>query len=906
MSAIYRLLGCAALLWSLTAQAQVTYQFDLPSQLLAESLRTVARQTSTNIIFESATVEHISAPALRGRLTAAQAIEKLLAGTGLNAQRMPDEAVIVQRGPAQPSAAAGEGASSRSDRRFSVVQLLSRLDQTRSAMAGQQASGAQENPAAGREPHDSKIGEVIVTARFREESAQDVGQSIRAFSAREIERAGIVDFEDIARRTSGLSFNDRGPNRNEASIRGMSPLANGAVLDILPSQTVVRQFVDDIPVSSPNSSQRDFSLFDFNRVEVLRGPQPTYFGEGSLGGTIRYFSEDPQLAAPTVGGKAALDVSTTDGGGANYSVNAAANFVLVPDKFAVRVVGFRRDDDGFIDNTLTGDKDFNSYRSTGGRVVVKAQPTDRFALRFAAHLVNDDVGGDWLADNAGHDYRNSANVFQSDTDIDEYRLYSLKMSYDFGPVTLTSVTGKYERERRNRVFDFTQARNSLPVLYGLNGTVITENLADEDNFTQELRLVSQFGGRFNFTAGALYQDAKYIQTAEAHSPQMLPISLVGSDLFFGSLDAPPSTRKHKSAFLELSFAATERLKLIGGVRWVDETQRSPQGGTEPGLAVCVADADGTPPFGGLGNPCLATVLVDSNTLLAGIGATGVTEVVNKVDGEFLPKLAAEFRATDDVLLFASAAKGIRNGGINSIFVLTAAEIDRSQLGFDQDELRAYELGIKSRLLGGSVLLNATTYYNDWSDIQVLLSTSAGSLFVNAPHARSTGLELESLWRASERLDLFANVGYIKAEFTEQTVLNTPESQAILQFLGLPPQIIRKGMRLPNVPEWTFSAGLDWHFPLRVPDLGIRARVDYQYSDARFIGAVNNPARMLDSYGIGNVRVGLEGRTWAVTGYVSNVTNEIAAQARLDVGGTAPLFYINRPRTFGLNFTKSFD
>ncbi|MCG8504096.1 MAG: Plug domain-containing protein, partial [Sphingomonadales bacterium] len=159
---------------------------------------------------------------------------------------------------------------------------------------GSLAAGAQDTDAPDTDAGDEEgaMSQIIVTARFREESAQDIGQSIRAFGQQEIEGAGILDFSDIARRTPGLDFNDRGPNANEVSIRGISKLVSQSTLDILPSQTVVTQFVDDIPTTSPNSRQRDFHLFDFNRVEILRGPQPTYFGEGSVGGTIRYFSAD--------------------------------------------------------------------------------------------------------------------------------------------------------------------------------------------------------------------------------------------------------------------------------------------------------------------------------------------------------------------------------------------------------------------------------------------------------------------------------------------------------------------------------------------------------------------------------------------------------------------------------------
>lgn len=908
---VWRALICASCLLLAApafAIAETPVRFNIPAQPLPAALKDFAAQANVQLLYQYRVVRDETGNSLVGEFDRREGLQVLLHGTGLEPVFSSETAVTIRPARAATSAASsgiGDSAAVATPAPAGASGWLRLAQVTEPATDATRQAAVRTEAGAQR----TVLEEVIVTARFRAERAQDIGQSIRAFGTQEIERSGIVDFEDIARRTPGLAFNDRGPNRNEASIRGISQLVNGAALDILPSQTVVRMFVDDIPVSSPNSSQRDFNLFDFNRVEVLRGPQPTYFGEGSVGGTIRYVSQDPDLAATGIGGKVALDVSQTDGGGVNYSANAAANFVLVPDKLGIRVVGFQRDDDGFIDNTLTGDDDYNSYQSTGGRIIVKAQPTEQFSLRLAVHLANDDMGGDWVADDESHDYESSGNAFQSATDIDEYRLYSLNLSYDFGPLTLTSVTGQYQRERRNRVFDFVQSRNTLPILFGLTGNVITENLADEENFTQELRLVSQFDGRFNFTAGAVYQDAEYVQSAEAHSAVLPPISVTGNDLFFGTLDIEPSTREHKSAFFELSFAATERLKLIGGLRWVDEEQRTPQGGTDPFLTVCVADADGAPPFGGIGNPCLATILINANTLLAGIGAAGITEIVNDVEGEILPKLAAEFRINDDVLLFASAAKGIRNGGVNSAFVLSAAEIDNSQLGFDQDELWAYELGVKSLLAGGDVLLNATVYHNVWSDIQVLLGTSAGSLFVNAPQAESDGIEIESLWRVTERLDLFANVGYIRAEFTEETILATAQAQAINDFFGIPSPIIREGNKLPNVPEWTYSAGLDWHFPLNARDLGFRARLDYQYIDERFTGATNNPATMLDSYGLGNIRIGLEGRTWTLTGYVSNVTNEIAAQALTRVGGGASaqtLFYLNRPRSFGLNFSKSFE
>ena len=219
-------------------------------------------------------------------------------------------------------------------------------------------------PALAQPADDSAgvIEEIVVTARLREESAQDIGQSIRAIAQDEIERAGIVDFGDIARRTAGLDFTYRGPNANEVSIRGVAKIVNQGTLDILGSQPVVSQFVDSVPIQAASSRQRDVNTFDMSRIEVLRGPQPTYFGEGSVGGTVRYFSNAPTLEAG-VRGAANVRMGSVQDGGEAFTVQGVIDATLVPDVLGVRVVGFTRDDEGFIDNALTRTDDYNDYQS---------------------------------------------------------------------------------------------------------------------------------------------------------------------------------------------------------------------------------------------------------------------------------------------------------------------------------------------------------------------------------------------------------------------------------------------------------------------------------------------------------------------------------------------------------------
>lgn len=217
------------------------------------------------------------------------------------------------------------------------------------------ASAQAENDIPQDNRQQASEGEIIVTARFREESVQDIGASISAIDSSAILREGINDFEDIARRTPGVTAVDRGPSQNDISIRGISNGVSQRLSDLGGSGPLVSQFLDDIPVAAATASQRDFNYFDFDRIEILRGPQPTLFGEGSVGGTIRYFSRSPQLSgAPVSDMQFVSRLSFTEDGGANISASAAASFILVPDKLAIRVVGNYRRDEGFIDNPCSG------------------------------------------------------------------------------------------------------------------------------------------------------------------------------------------------------------------------------------------------------------------------------------------------------------------------------------------------------------------------------------------------------------------------------------------------------------------------------------------------------------------------------------------------------------------------
>ncbi len=203
------------------------------------------------------------------------------------------------------------------------------------------------------------IETVVVTAEMRAEPLQSVPLSITALTGEDLEAKGADDFQDYAQSVPGLSFADRGPNRAKIVIRGISTLTGEAAVGL---------YMDEIPVSN-NFNNPDFRLFDVDRIEILRGPQGTLYGEGSLGGTIRIFTTEPDL--DTFSTKEEVIGSSTAHGGDNLDLNAVVNIPIITDELAVRLAGSFRDDSGWIDNVYNGKKNINNDHTGAFRGAVR-------------------------------------------------------------------------------------------------------------------------------------------------------------------------------------------------------------------------------------------------------------------------------------------------------------------------------------------------------------------------------------------------------------------------------------------------------------------------------------------------------------------------------------------------------
>ena len=775
-------------------------------------------------------------------------------------------------------------------------------------------AGAQEAGVAA-----SEADEIVVTARFREESIQDIGGSIAALDGDELQRSGIVDFEDLANRVAGVELLDRGPNTNEINIRGVtnSTQVSGNAL-----QPLVSILVDDISVASSSASQRDFNFFDFDRVEVLRGPQPTYFGEGAMGGVIRYFSADPDLdSGKTVDGTWSGGVSATNNGGFNYRVENATSLILVPEKLGIRMVGFYRKDDGYIDNLGLNKNNMNDFESYGGRAIIVARPTENLTLRLAAHVGRDDIGElnfiepTTIGDSVGTEDLIAPSLSLIDgLNQDDFELYSGKISYNSGPITIESITGLYKRRREAETFSsaytygFEGFFNAFPPfdtasnLLSSDLTAIAQTRGKERSVSQEFRFVSDFDSPLNVTAGAFFQDTKSTSTALVTGDGYANITDTGSTEIERSTTRI-DTRQF-SGFVELSYDVTDRLRLFAGARYVNEKVTST---LVESFVIGIFSPIFTDPSD-IFAPIYFPVPNDVEALNAPGGpGTSFDFKLNT----FLPRVAFEYDISDDVMLYGTLARGVRNGGLNSPFSalgfgpVGSPEFEDA-LTYGSDDIVTGEIGVKSRLMDDKLTLNLAGFYSDFDNPQIGIS-NPGALTANGPQLRIYGLEVESVYKASSNVSLFFSGNLTEAEYTK--------GMSVFAVAGAPAdyQDLAKGNRPPNVPSLSFSTGADLRSPLGSDDLELTGQIAFQYIGERETFPQNFATGKLGSMEMLNLRVGLEREWWSLTAYMTNVLNDLELQATTIPTSSARLVdgvldgplssaFINRPRTTGLTLT----
>lgn len=759
---------------------------------------------------------------------------------------------------------------------------------------------------------------IIVTATKRDANLQDIPFSINAQTADDIEKTGATTLEDLSRNVAGLTVQNLGPGQSQVSIRGVS--AGQIVRDQPGVKEQVGVYLDE-SVISLSLFTPDLDLFDLNRVETLRGPQGTLFGSGSVGGTVRYITNQPKLG--TTEGSVEANVNLVDGDDLGGHVKGAVNAPL-GDKAAIRAVGYFTRYGGFINARREGGgitEDINDGERYGGRIALTFEPSENVSI--TPRVVYQKISTDGF--NRQEVFNLYANPFTTTRPAvtfnereqhlllqegfeDETMIADATVKLGLGGVDLTSVSSYTDRDILvSRDASALTGSVSVDLGFPTAGVLLPSNLRDTTkvkSFTQEIRLSSNGDGPLQWVLGGFYSNT------DRNYAQRLPTP--GYDAFtdarFGAgtsaavangfpLNSPYNADilydiEQKAVFGEASYAFGEKFTLTAGGRYYDFSE------------------DRLFKSGGL----------FSN----GDNQTGST----KSDG-FTPRLLASFNATDSVTINAQASKGFRLGGINDPLNIPlcsggASGVDALTYGnrprYDDETLWNYELGVKTQ--GRGFTFNAAAFYTDIKNLQVTADAGSCSSRVvfNVPKAHTQGIEFELSASPAEGLDLGISGSLVSAKFDSSV---TTTAGAVIAG-------IRDGNRLPTVPKFQLSANATYSFPVSdgaeayvatsIQHVGNRiTQPSDQEGNPRsfvsglaFAGAPGTNATTLNlvlpSYQLVNLSAGVDFENGlSIIGYVNNLFDENALLSfDRERGGRARLgFSTNSPRTYGVTVRKSF-
>lgn len=809
-------------------------------------------------------------------------------------------------------------AVSGADGRYTIVDVAPGTYRVDAVRAGLRGTASDVRVAAGAPATADlvlravRLPEITVTAMLREQELFDVPFSIAAPSADVLRSRGADDLEAIAANVAGFTVQNLGPGQSQPAIRGAS--AGRIARDQPGVKEGVGIYLDDVAISLSLFTP-DLDLFDVSRVEVLRGPQGTLFGSGSLAGTVRYITSKPELGVSSVFGEA---TGETVDGGVGGSLKLGANQPL-GDRAAIRIAAYRSEFAGYMDAVKpTVDEDVNGATRTGVRASVLFRPSDRLSLTPRVTYQRVEREG-W---NRIDVYNILANPYttsrppvtlgerQHFTAIeepytDDFLLADAKVVYDLGGAQLTSVTAHMDRDirvvRDGGALFASLAGGTL----GLPEPIYTlENpnydVTDSKVWSQEVRLSGERGG-VRWLVGAFYSQRRrdFGQSAVVEGfTEMSGIPTEGlraseDELFYSDLSYD---LEQFGFFGEGTVPVTDRLNLTAGLRYYRFDEEREQ------IFDGIVTNDDT-----------------GNSLVSVPGATDA-------DGT-APRFMASYDVSDDVKLNAQASKGFRLGGINDpLNVPSCTEEDLATFsGFDSwrhERAWNYELGMKSRFLDGRASLDLSAYYMDIRDLQVTVTAGSCSsrLVFNVPDARSQGLEAEFRVTPNEHFDFAVSGSLNDAEVQSTLTSTSPEGEVRVV------SAIEDGNRLPTVPDFQAAAAATYRWPL-ASDLSAFVTGSYQHVGSRItqigdqaegFGTVNLQALphpvggpltqdtftfdpVLPAYDLLNLRLGIERGRWEVALVGTNLTDERALLALdRERGGLGRVGYLtNPPRTVGL-------
>ena len=739
------------------------------------------------------------------------------------------------------------------------------------------------------------IEEIIVTATKRETSLQDTAMSITAIGEFELQRIGAEGIFDYGVKIPNLGFSNEADGRFNSGSPAIRGVAGGGVIG------ATGFYIDDIPVPEYMNPR----VSDISRVEVLRGPQGTLYGARSMGGTVRVITK--QANSDELDGYLRTSISDIKEGDINWRVDGSVNAPIVEGVLGVRALLYYAQNSGVFDRVhIDGSnrpafdtvEDVDDDEFYGGSVAFVWNATDNITIkpRFMYQRTNSDNLP--LADLSPGNFDVPRHNNIEEPGEEEWWLGSVTVNIDTGFGELVSTTAKFDRD----VKEFEDQTGTLDgLLFARDGlpephipSFIYE-LEEDTSFVHETRLIADFGdlpfAGVAMTLGVFYEDREHILdyppsfapginaqfTGILNAiltgivpgyPVPLPPGLLGSDLVFQTYDDKDT--EEIAVFGELTFRLSDSLRLTAGARWSETT------------------IDFSADRNGFAN-----------------GGPAIVMPPTRSSSRVVPKVLMELDVNEDLLVYGSAAKGFRVGGVNMPVPVAFCAQELADLGisnedvatFDSDSLWNFELGMKSSWFDERLNLNVSAFNISWSDTLQTNRLACGFQYAaNSGSAENKGVEIELEAAPVEGLNISMGLGYTDAKITQgDALIGTVEGDRILQ-----------------VPEVTFNAAAEYNFPL-VSGWEGYVRGDYSYYDDSL--SANNasgtlPPRVRDSFELLNFRIGaFQAGSWDVALFVKNATNDHAnlsdnRSIAAEKPGR-PRIVTNRPRSFGLEIRKDF-
>jgi outer membrane receptor protein involved in Fe transport len=663
---------------------------------------------------------------------------------------------------------------------------------------------AQEAPAS------DHIEVVRVTAQKRQEDPNKVAMSISAVSGAQLEARHVTDFTDLTRIVPNISFTaatgngGAGPGTSNIEVRGISSAAGAATVGV---------YLGEVPVTVGNfytMGTVEPKFFDIDRVEVLRGPQATLYGASSMGGTIKFVPNEPDLKERQF--RIYTEASSIRGGSAGYVANAVANFPLLADRLALRIGVQAQRSGGFIDQVDGGGSvlasNIDKVNDQELRLALKWRPSDALTILPSLYYQKVDAKDISAFNLELPRYQAQKQVREPSKDV--LLTPNLTVNWELGAADLTSSTSYFRRK-----FDRTQngsAYNSYSLSTFLTSTADGGNAPPElidaiaalpsavylnnrvRQLSQEFRLASKpYDGKSPWTwLGGVYVSDQHTDIIENDPifgvndtfasfgfssadpgilPDTYPGAFPGDNAFSGAFHY---REKQRSVFGEVNYYFTPALHATLGARWLKGDSSLDQ---------------------------------NNGLYLAGAGNNSSTSLSSTA---FTPKYALTWEVDRSHTVYASVAKGFRLGGAN-VFVppttcgpdLAANGIDAGPATYAPDSVWSYEVGTKNRFLDRRLQVNADVFYIRWNNIQqgVYLPTCAYTYNANAGNAVSKGIEFEINARPIPGLLLGASGGHVQAELTNDAGSQNGVVGAVA------------GARIQGVPNYNAAVNARYNFLL---------------------------------------------------------------------------------------------